>query len=239
MTSLAVTSPTAAAAASSTTAFSGTSGTTSSTGSGSSGSGSAATLTQSDFLKLLTAQLQYQTPTSPADPTQLASEFAQISTVDGINQLNSEVSSIKSSTAAAQIAQASSLVGKQVAVTGDALTTNAAGSANGVFSLANSAQNVMVDVLNPNGTSAGTLNLGALAAGQQNFNWSGGTPGTAYTYSVDAANAAGSAVTATPYSVYTVEGVNLSGSTPSLNVQGEAATLPISSIVTVLGGTSS
>jgi flagellar basal-body rod modification protein FlgD len=231
MTSLAVTSPTAAA---STTAFSG-----SATASSATNSGSASTLTQADFLKLLTAQLQYQTPTNPADPTQLASEFAQISTVNGIDQLSSQVSSIQSGAAAAQIAQASSLVGKQVAVNGDSLTPNAAGSAAGVFNLGNAAQNVTIDISNPNGTAAGTVNLGALAPGQQSFSWSGGTPGTQYTYSVNATNAAGSAVSSNPYSVYTVEGVNLTGSTPSLNVQGEAGTLPISAVVTVLGGTSS
>jgi flagellar basal-body rod modification protein FlgD len=236
MTNLAVTSPAAAGAAASTTAFSGSANTSATT---TAGSGSAGTLTQADFLKLLTAQLQYQTPTSPADPTQLASEFAEISTVNGIDQLNSQVSSIQSAAGAAQIAQASALVGRQVAVTGDTLTPDTTGNATGVFNLANSAQNVTVDIQAPNGTSAGTINLGALPAGQQNFTWSGGTPGTDYTYAINATSAAGSAVTATPYSVYTVEGVNLTGSTPSLNVQGNAATLPISSVVTVLGGTSS
>jgi len=231
MTSLAVTSPTAAA---STTAFSGTS-----SSSATSGSGSANSLTQVDFLKLLTAQLQYQTPTSPADPTQLASEFAQISTVNGIDQLSSQVSAIQSGAAAGQIAEASGLVGKQVAVSGDTLTPDASGTATGVFNLAGSAQNVTVNILNANGTSAGTVNLGALAPGQQSFTWSGGTPGTPYTYSVTASSAAGSAVSSTPYSVYTVQGVNLTGTAPTLNVEGEASALPISSVVTVLGGTSS
>jgi len=232
MTSLAVShvTPAAAAAAASTTAFSGS-------GSGSaSTAGSASTLTQTDFLKLLTAQLQYQTPTNPADPTQLASEFAQISTVNGIDQLNSQVSAIQSSASAAQIAQAASLVGKQVAVAGNTLTPNASGSAAGEFNLANAAQNVTVNIFAPNGSEAGTLNLGALSAGQQNFTWPGGTAGTSYTYQVNAASAAGSAVPVTAYSVYTVEGVNLSGASPSLNLAGTAAPLPISSVVTVLGG---
>ena len=58
----------------------------------------------------------------------MASEFAEISTVNGINKLNTQVSTIQSSTAAGQMAQASDLVGKQVAVSGDTLTPNAAGS---------------------------------------------------------------------------------------------------------------
>jgi len=77
---------------------------------------------------------------------------------------------------------------------------------------------VNVSVVNPNGTVADTINLGSLAAGQQSFAWANGTPGTQYTYQVNATDAAGNAVSATPYSVYTVEGVNVSGSSPTLNV---------------------
>jgi flagellar basal-body rod modification protein FlgD len=41
----------------------------------------------------------------------------------------------------------------------------------------------------------------------------------------------------TPYSVYTVEGVNVSGTSPTLNVEGSSTPIPVSSIQTVLGGT--
>lgn len=200
------------------------------------GSGSSTSaLTQSDFLQLLTAQLKYQTPNNPADPTQLASEFAAISTVNGIDKLNTSVSNIQSSTAAAQMAQASSLVGKQVAVPGNTLTANAAGAAQGAFNLASAAQDVSISILSPSGAVAGTMNLGALSAGQQNFSWGNGTAGTQYTYQINAVDSTGAAVNATPYSVYTVEGVNVSGATPTLNVQGTATPLPVSSIQTVLG----
>lgn len=231
MTSLAAPSSSTTA---STTAFSGSAATT-----GAGSAGSAASLTQSDFLQLLTAQLQYQSPTSPADSTQLASEFAAITEVDGINQLNTQVSNIQSSSAAGQMAQAASLVGKQVAVSGDTLTANAAGSAQGAFTLAGAASNVNVSVTAPNGTVLKTLNLGALAAGQQSFSFGSASPNTQYTYNVTATGAAGSAVSVTPYSVYTVQGVNVSGTSPTLNVAGDATPIPVSSIQTVLGGTSS
>jgi flagellar basal-body rod modification protein FlgD len=204
----------------------------------SSGSGSAASLTQADFLQLLTAQLKYQTPTTPADPTQLAEEFASISTVDGINQINTQLTNLQSASGAATIGQAASLVGKQVAVAGDTLTANASGTADGAFSLATAASNVSVSILNANGTVAGTESLGALSAGQQSFAWTGGTAGTQYTYQVSATDATGTAVAVTPYSVYTVEGVNVSGTTPTLNVAGSATAIPVSSITTVLGATS-
>jgi len=232
MTSLAVssTSSSAAAVAASTTATS----STSSVGS----AGSASTLSQTDFLQLLTAQLKYQTPTNPADPTQLASEFAAISEVSGINQLNTSVSAIQSSNAAGQIGQAAGLVGKQIAVSGDTITPDASGNASAVFNLSNAAQSTTVNIISPSGAVAGTVNLGSLAAGQQSFTWDSGTPDTQYSYSVNAVTAAGAAVPATPYTVYTVQGVNVSGSTPTLSVQGSATPLPLSSIQTVLGASS-
>jgi flagellar basal-body rod modification protein FlgD len=236
MTTLAIPSSTsgaAAAAAASTTAYSGT------TTSASTGSGSASTMSQSDFLKLLTAQLKYQSPSNPADPTQLASEFAEISTVNGINQLNTQVSSLGASAGAAEMAQASALVGKQVAVSGDTISADANGSATGAFSLAGAAQDAKVTILAPNGSSAGTVDLGSVSAGQQSFTWNGGVAGTQYTYQVNAVSASGQSVAATPYSVYTVQGVNLSGTSPTLNVAGQSTPLPVSSIQTILGGTSS
>ncbi len=232
MTSLAIPSSSsavnAASVAASTTAKSGTSA--------SSGSGSAAaSLTQSDFLQLLTAQLQYQSPLNPANPSEMASEFAQISTVDGINKLNTQVSGLQSSTAASQMGQAAGLVGKQVAVLGDSLTANSSGAATGAFNLGAAAQDVSVSVLNQNGTVAGTMDLGALPAGQQTFQWNNGTAGQSYTYQVSATDASGAAVSATQYSVYTVQGVNVSGSSPTLNVEGYATPLSASSVQTVLG----
>jgi flagellar basal-body rod modification protein FlgD len=203
-----------------------------------SNSGSAASLTQSDFLQLLTAQLKYQSPTSPADPTQMTSEFAAISTVNGIDSINTKLSSLSTSTGAAQIAQASSLVGKQVAITGNTLIAGTNGVADGAFNLASATKSTTVTVMNPNGSIATTLNLGALSAGQQDFSWSGGAAGTNYSYNVTASDSTGAAVTATPYTVYTVQGVNLSSTSPTLNVAGSSTTIPVSSIQTVLGASS-
>lgn len=196
---------------------------------------SAASMTQSDFLQLLTAQLKYQSPTSPADPTQLAQEFASISTVDGINSINSKLSAFSTSGGASQIAQASGLVGKQVGIEGNGLVPNTSGDATGVFTLPNATANTTVSVLNSKGVIQDTLSLGALSAGQQSFNWTGGTAGQTYTYQVSAADASGNVVQATPYTVLNVQGVNVSGSVPTLNIQGSATAVPVSDVQIVLG----
>ncbi|GAB0114438.1 flagellar hook assembly protein FlgD [Acidisoma sp. C75] len=210
-------------------------GSTTATGSNKAGAGSATGLTQSDFLQLLTAQLQYQSPTSPSDPTQLASEFAQISTVTGVNQINATLSSMQTSQAASQLTQAAGLVGKQIALNGNTLTPNASGVATGAFNLSAAASAASVTIAAPNGTVAGTLSLGQLPAGQNTFSWSGGTPGTSYTYSVSAKSASGAPPSVTPYSVDTVVGVNAGGTDQTVNVLGSATPVSISSIQSVLG----
>ena len=158
--------------------------------------------------------------------------------MDGINQLNTQVGDIASGTVAGQLAQTASLVGKQVAVSGDTLTPNASGAAQGAFDLAGPAQNVSVSIMNPNGAVAGTINLGALPAGQQSFSWANGTAGTQYTYQVNATSSSGASVAANTFSVFTVDGVNLSGTAPTLNVAGFSTPLPVSSVQTILGASS-
>lgn len=233
MTNLAV--PSAASAAANAAAVAAS---TTAAKSSTSGSGSASSLTQANFLQLLTAQLKYQSPSNPADPTQMASEFAAISTVEGINALNTKLSNLTTSTGAGQMAQAASLVGKQVGLSGNTLLPNASGVAPGAFNLAAAAAHTTVTILNPDGSIADTLSLGTRAAGQQSFSWDGGKSGTNYSYNVTATDASGATVSVAPYSVYTVQGVNLSGATPTLNVAGTAATLPVTAVQTVLGASS-
>jgi flagellar basal-body rod modification protein FlgD len=235
MTSLAIPNSTSSANAASVAAS-----TTASHGSKNSSSSSASTaanLTQTDFMQLLTAQLQYQSPLNPADPTAMASEFAQISTVDGINSLNTKVADLQAGGGAAQLGQAAGLIGKQVAIIGDTVTPNSSGDATGAFVLGAPAQNVTVSIIDPNGTVAGTLKLGAMSAGQQTFQWNGGTAGTTYTYQLSATDSSGAPVPSLQYGVYTVDGVNPSptGSAPTLSVEGSSLSLNVSSVQSVLG----
>lgn len=52
-------------------------------------------LTQTDFLKLLTAQLANQDPTSPVENAEFVSQMAQLSTVDGIDRLNGGIGQLQ------------------------------------------------------------------------------------------------------------------------------------------------
>jgi flagellar basal-body rod modification protein FlgD len=68
-------------------------------------------LSQADFFKLLITQLQNQSPLDPVSSSDFVSQLSQFSTVQGIQQLNTNLSSFL---ATQGISQAASLIGKPV-----------------------------------------------------------------------------------------------------------------------------
>ncbi|HWC36530.1 MAG TPA: flagellar hook capping FlgD N-terminal domain-containing protein [Mycobacteriales bacterium] len=72
---------------------------------------------QNTFLKLLVAQLQYQDPASPADPTAYISEMAQFTEVQSLQTIQSQQQQLLASN---QLLAAEGMIGGQVTGTGDA-----------------------------------------------------------------------------------------------------------------------
>ncbi|MGH7092680.1 MAG: flagellar hook assembly protein FlgD [Stellaceae bacterium] len=188
------------------------------------------TLTQNNFLQLLTAQLQHQDPLNPLSPSDFAAELAQFSTATGVQSLNTTM------TAASGI-QAAGLVGHNVAVTGNTLVLGSGGTANGAFSLSGAAKDVQVTVSNASGSVVGVLDLGPMAAGTQTFAWNGqsivGTalPAGNYSFAVAPVSAGTTAVSATSYSVVPVTAVVLNAQNgPTLDLGDGVAPVALSAV---------
>src|SRR5579862_6763269 len=77
-------------------------------------SGSVGGLTINDFLTLMTAQLQNQDPLNPTDSNQFLSQLSELSTVEGISQLNTSMSTLSSYMVSSQALTSASLVGQNV-----------------------------------------------------------------------------------------------------------------------------
>jgi flagellar hook assembly protein FlgD len=94
------------------------------TSSGASGAIAPPTLLDRDaFLKLLVAQLRYQDPSKPMDPTEMVSQTAQLSVVDKLAEISTQ---LRNAATADRLAIAGSIVGKQIAFDGeDGLPTSA------------------------------------------------------------------------------------------------------------------
>jgi len=76
------------------------------------------TLGQSDFLKLMTTQLQNQDPFAPMDNGDFIAQMAQFSTVTGIQEVNTSIGKLVEEFDQARIATASNLLGHSVLVPG-------------------------------------------------------------------------------------------------------------------------
>ncbi len=103
-------------------------------------------LGQDAFLKLLMTQLKYQDPMQPMDNTQFVSQMAQFSSLEQMQNLNTNISSQEGFT---QLTQASGLIGKTVDIqpdSGDAFT----GKVTEIRKV-NGNLNVMVQKLDSNG----------------------------------------------------------------------------------------
>jgi len=74
--------------------------------------------TQDRFLTLLVTQLRNQDPLNPMDNAQVTSQIAQLSTVNGINQLNNTLLALSGQMSVSQSMQAAGLIGKEVLVPG-------------------------------------------------------------------------------------------------------------------------
>jgi flagellar basal-body rod modification protein FlgD len=180
------------------------------------------TLGESDFLKLLTAQLQAQNPLNPMDSTNFTAQLAQFSSLEQLTGINSELQYVLASQTSLQNTMVTSLIGKTVRVSGNTVTLNR--QADMRYSLAGEASKVTISVYDANGALMKTTVLGAQSAGNNTFTWDGKDsngntlPAGQYTFTAEAVNAAGNAVTATPLYTGVVTGVSFENNTTYLTL---------------------
>jgi flagellar basal-body rod modification protein FlgD len=126
----------------------------------------------SNFLKMLVAQLRYQDPTNPVNSAEMTSQLAQISTVQGISEMNAGFTTMLDSLKTSQLYQSSNLIGRTVATPGSGVTLSNGLSQFGI-NLPAAADSVSASIMNANGQVVSTLTFGAQPAGVLPVSWSG------------------------------------------------------------------
>ena len=132
----------------------------------------AQSLSQDDFLKLMTAQLQNQDPLKPLDNSEFVSQMAQFSTVSGIQSLQSSFSSLASSLSSSQALQASSLVGHNVLAPATSVAMSSGGSA-ALAVDAPASGDIVVNITDASGQTIRRIDLGPQSSGLTQFQWDG------------------------------------------------------------------
>ena len=129
-------------------------------------------LSQSDFLKLMTTQLNNQDPTQPADSSKMLAEMAQLSTVSGIQDMQSSLKQLVDTMMASQTTQAASLVGHQVIAAGSGATLGNNGLS-GAVELSQNTNQLAVGIYDSAGQLVKQLDLGVQGKGTIPFTWDG------------------------------------------------------------------
>ncbi|MER1941664.1 flagellar hook capping FlgD N-terminal domain-containing protein [Castellaniella sp. FW104-16D08] len=179
--------------------------------------------TQDRFLTLLVTQLQNQDPLNPMDNAQVTSQIAQLSMVNGIQQLNSTLLALSGQMDMSQSLQAAGLIGKNVLYPGETVKVGADGASTPFgIDLMSEAAKVTVTVRDAAGKAVYTKELGAQPAGVYPLQWDGKdtagltVPEGAYTVGVEASDAEGQPVSVEALTAgsinsvaYTTEGLKL------------------------------
>jgi flagellar basal-body rod modification protein FlgD len=193
---------------------------------------------QDQFMTMLVAQIKYQDPTNPMDSAQMTSQLAQISTVDGINQLNTTMAEMSKSMQSGQTYQASNLIGKSVLAPGKTFNLVNGSSAFAV-QLPTAASSVIVSIKNSAGQMVDSMNLGAQGAGVIPLTWNGkdlsgkALPDGSYTLQV-AANTGGKSVSGVGLTYAKVNAVGNDSKTGATQlVLGNGATTSFSSVIQI------
>ena len=185
---------------------------------------------QDKFMKLLVTQLQNQDPLNPMDNAAMTSQLAQLSTVTGINKVNSTLESLRTDIASTQSSTAINLIGKGILVEGKGISLNSSTDADGktttssVFGvdLPSDAQSVTINIQDKSGKTVRTMSMTNAEAGTYPITWDGTTDAKTtaaageYTFTVEASNA-GKSITATPLQLAAVASVSTGSGGVKLN----------------------
>ncbi len=158
------------------------------------------TLAQSDFLKLMTTQLQTQDPLNPMDSQSMVAQLSQFSSTAGIAEINASLKAISAKLDGGRVGDAGTWIGRDALIAGDFVNRNTNGTYAGQVNLDTPASSVTIDYLDRNGLIIGSQTSGA-GAGPVSFAWDGvgeaGSASGAVRVRVSARDAAGGVIPTT------------------------------------------
>jgi flagellar basal-body rod modification protein FlgD len=169
------------------------------------------------FLKILVTQLKNQNPNSPMKGRDLASQLAQFSSVEQLTNISDQLKTQKSSnralTQSVNSGVATDLIGRTVEASGGQFKWSGDGKTTLGLNLNAPASEVTVTIRDAAGNAVRTRTLEDVTGGSKEITWDGMTddgapaPEGNYSFEVEATDAEGKSVKASPYLGGTVNGV--------------------------------
>lgn len=161
------------------------------------------------FLKILVTQLKNQNPTDPMKGRDFASQLAQFSSVEQLTNISDQIEGQQSSNRAlmqsVNSGVATDLIGRTVEADGNQFAWNGEGKTTLGMDLNAPASKVTVTIRDAAGNAVRTRTLEDVQAGSEEITWDGTTDADApapegrYSFEVEAVDAQGESVEASPY----------------------------------------
>ena len=173
------------------------------------------------FLSMLTTELQNQDPTSPMDATDFTNQLVGFSQLEQQLQTNQNLQTMIANQQSSTLGNSIAYLGHSVIAQGNGFQVQDGQSNSIDYSLAGAAASATVTITNSSGQVVGSF-AGPTNSGINTVSLDGSIPDGAdlppgdYTFAVTATDVNGQAVTATTYTSGKVTGVDTTGSTPML-----------------------
>lgn len=180
-------------------------------------------LSQEDFVNLFVTQMRYQNPLEPMDNYQMATQMAQMTSVESLKSIYEAVEKLAASQTSWSNFQASGLIGKKVEYRGNGLTLEQGAVSEAYYQLASPGK-ALLQVYDGTGNLVWKSEAGFKDGAKQKFEWNGRNqhgvqlPNGPYFLQVSAVDEKGNPISVTTRGVGTVSGVSLENGTPSFQV---------------------
>lgn len=135
--------------------------------------GTSTTELQTNFLKMLTVQLQNQDPMNPMESAEMTSQLAQLNMVDGINTMNKTMTSLLSMMQAADFVNYSTTVGRSALVSGNEMIFDGQHPVTFALQFPESVPKSNLQITDASGNIVKTMDLGAVKTDLMNMFWDG------------------------------------------------------------------
>ncbi len=174
-------------------------------------------LDKDDFMRIMITEMKHQDPTKPMDADRMATQMAQITSVEQMKNVSNSLEKLADKSSASDRLAMSMMIGKTVTVDKGRFSHQKATLAPISFDLPEAAAKIKLTVLDERGEEVAVRELEAMEAGPNTYNWDGlnssnmqASSGT-YSVRIDAENQQGAKIKINPISKETVVGVTFEG----------------------------
>ncbi|MBC8465440.1 flagellar hook capping protein [bacterium] len=197
-----------------------------------------------DFLKLLVAQMRHQDPMSPMEGTEFASQLAQFSSLEELQNLGQKLeNSLQADMLLAQSinnTMAATLIGKNVNAAVNNVHFKGEEDTEISFELTTRSKEVTIDILDENGLTLRTIKTKGMDEGVNNVAWNGTddrgnlVPLGDYSVVISAQISDHSSIPVQPVVSGRVSGVRYIDGSPMLKVNG--MDIPFGAVLSIMEG---